>query len=540
MFRVSFISCLVSVVALVLAAALLNHGLVDSRWPAGPGLTLDESFNIDQGVYLVEALVQHGPLLFTPTVAKDVFGDPRYLPDHPPLGRLLLGASHQLTGWLIQGAETSTFNVPAARLGSCFAFGMTVLLISEFACRRYGTATGLCSAVMLIGLPHLIGHARLAALESATSLAWVAAMLPLLSWWTGSKPPSTLHSLISGGIWGLLLLTKMQGIFLPPIVFLWAVWQFRWQAVRPLACWALAGAFVFFAGWPWLWLDPVRNMMSYLGRTTHRPTLYCWYFGERYADKAVPWHYPLVMTLLSLPAWTAAGITLRCVKRQLDRTEQLLLLCILFPLTVFAVPGVPVYDGTRLFVFVLPLIALLAARGLALWFHPAVDDAVQPRRPSTPARVAAWAVITLSPLFWIMQPLAISQYGLLAGGNRGAAWMGMEACYWSDALNGDFWKQVPENSTVFVAPVSHQFQLSDIEALVPVVQQRNIRLVPFQYDPEKQKGLLLLIHRLADLRTSLRTVPAGGKVVAEAAKDHVIRVRLIDTSKATLPDPLQQ
>jgi len=543
MFRVSFISCAAFILAFLLAAMMINHGLMNSRLPAGPGLTLDESFNIDQGVYLVDALGQHGPLLFTPKVTKDVFGSRRYLPDHPPLGRMLLGMSHALTGWLIPGSEATSYNVPAARLGSCFAFAMTALLLTEFALRTYGTTSGVATAIMLIGMPHLIGHARLAALESATNLAWVAAILPILAWWTSSKPPSTIQSIISGGIWGLVLLTKVQGIFLPPMIFLWAAWQFRWKAIRPLTWWGLAGALIFFSGWPWLWLDPVHNLMSYLGRTTDRPTLYCWYFGHRYADKAVPWHFPYVMTLISLPAWTIVGLTLRGINRRFDSAEQFLLLCIFFPLTVFAIPGVPVYDGTRLFLMVLPSIALLSARGFAMWSETAsAPMAEQGRNVWSIAlwlRVTVWSVLAISPAFWILQPLAISQYGLLTGGNRGAAWMGLEASYWSDALNGDFWKQVPENSTVFVAPVSHQFQLSDLEALVPIVQQRNIRLVAYKYDSQKQKGLLLLIHRLADLRVSLRSVPPGGREIARVAPDGVIMARLIDTSNATFPDPLQ-
>ena len=111
----------------------------------------------------------------------------------------------------------------------------------------------------------------------------------------------------------------------------------------------------------------------------------------------------------------------------------------------------------------------------------------------------------------------------------------MESSYWSDGLNGSFWQQVPENSTVFVAPVSHQYQLQDIMSLVPIVQQRNIRLVAYEYDPNRQKGLLLLIHRLADLRPELRTVTPGTKVVAETSLDDVVLARLIDTSTGKSP-----
>ena len=72
-------------------------------------------------------------------------------------------------------------------------------------------------------------------------------------------------------------------------------------------------------------------------------------------------------------------------------------------------------------------------------------------------------------------------------------------------------------------------------SLVPIVQQRNIQLVPYEYNPDKQKGLLLLIHRLADLRPELCSVPPGATVVAEARFDHVVLARLIDTRQVESP-----
>lgn len=544
MFRYpAFLSGLAAVVAFVLAAAMINHGLVDSRLPVGPGLTLDESFNIDQGVYLVDAFEQHGPLLFTPAAAREVFGIPRYLPDHPPLGRVVLGIAHQLTSWLIPGSESTAYNVPAARLGSCFAFAMTVLLITEFARRCYGNSTAVCTAIILTGMPNVMGHARIASLETVTNLAWVAAMIPLLSWWTKPAPPSTRHAIISGVLWGLLLLTKVQAVFLPVIVFLWSIWQFRWKAIRPLVIFGVTGAVVFFAGWPWLWLDPVNHVLKYLGRTTDRQTLYCWYFGQRYADKAVPWHFPVVMTLFTLPAWAIIGLLLRVAKNRFDSIEQLLTLLVLFPLAVFAVPNVPVYDGTRLFLIIMPPLALLAARGFAITLLRQRSERFNPQHaspqvtsgPRRLGQVIIWGLLIVVPLPWIMQPPAISQYGPLAGGNRGAALLGMEASYWSDALHSDFWQQVPEGSTVYVAPVSHQFQLSDLETLVPVVQHRRIQLSAWNYETARPPGLLLLIHRLADLRPELADLPPDTNVIAEANQSGVIYAQLIDSFPDSKP-----
>jgi hypothetical protein len=537
------ISLACGLAAFLIAAARINHGLVDSWLPAGPGLTVDESFNIQQGVYLVDALAQHGPLLFTPSVAREVFAPPDYLPDHPPLGRLLLGLAHESTSWLIAGAEDSAFNVPAARLGSCFAFALTVLLLSEFARRRSGWIAAILSSSLLIGMPHALGHARLAALESATILAWFAALLPLLAWWTGTAPPKNRQAIVSGVLWGLLLLTKVQGVLLPPVVGLWAVWQYRRQSVRPLLLWTLAGVVVFFACWPWLWSHPWDHATQYLGRTVDRTTLYCWYFGERYADRDVPWHYPFVMTAASLPIAfliCAAGVPLRFLRRA---ESPLLMLSVFVPLLIFAIPGTPVYDGTRLFSVIFPALTLLVGPcpgETFLLIHSRSTTDTDSAATAEAQTLRPWlkSLLVLSLTAMALEPamhiVSLPQYGPLAGGQIGTATENLEVAYWSEALNGDFWSQLPEGSTIYVAPVSHQFQLSDFESLVPVVRQRRLKLEPFLYDSRRQRGLLLLLHRFADLRPSLRSDPDGAGDVA-AAMDSRGRIfaRVIDTTNAT-------
>lgn len=530
-------SVLLSAVAFFLAASSVNNGLVDSSLPTGPGLTLDESFNIQQGIYVFDAFCQHGPLLFSPQTGKEVFGSKEYFPDHPPLARSVLGASHQLLAWLIPGAELSALNMPAARLGSCFVFAITVLLLTEFTRRRYDLWTAVVAALFFILMPRVLGHARIAAQETGTTLAWLAAILPLAAWWTSDKPPTIGQCLISGLLWGILMLTKVQGILLPPLVFVWALWQFRAAAIRPLAIWGLVGAVVFFCGWPWLWIDPLENVREYFLKTAFRIPLHVWYFGERYVDKLVPWHYPFVMFVVTAPLYLLLGLILRLVKRQPDRTEQLLAATALWPLIVFALPGTPVYDSTRLFLIIMPAMALLAARGVVLCLQSATSD----NNGNNVAKKFNTRTLfgTLALLLTLLAvPRSVGAWGLcdynwLIGGPRGAAAVGLEADYWSSSLNGDFWKQVPENSTVMVAPVSHQFQLGDIAGLVPIVRHRNITLVPYEYNPQKQRGLTLLIHRLADLPPHLREVPDGATVVATAEHRGVTLARLIDTSNAT-------
>ena len=518
-----------AIVAFCVSAARINHGLIDSSLPSGPGLTLDEAINTGQGIYLFESFAEHGPFLFEPQTAREVFGAKGYMSDYPPLGRFLLGASHQLTSFLIDGNADAAFNIPAARLASCAAFALTCLLLSVCVSRRYGLVTGVLVSGILVFMPRVVGHSRIASLETITNLAWVAALLPLMSWWVSDRPPSVRQAAISGGLWGLLLLTKVQGILFPPMVVLWAFWQYRERSIFPLVIFGFSGLVVFFVGWPWLWLDPIENTREYFLRTTERPTLYVWYLGERFADKQVPWHYPFIMSAVTLPVSALGALLLRFAKRRLDSVDCLMVLAAVWPMLVFALPGTPVYDGTRLFLPVMPPLAVLAARGIVLCRDSRGQRALA-------VCVAASTVLAFPATF---SPFALSDYNLLCGGPSGANAIGLETSYWGDGVNGDFWNQVPENSTVYVAPVCHQFQLSDVEQMVPVFRQRGITLKPFLYDPKAQKGLILIIHRLADVRPSLRAPPPGARLIAETRYRGVVMAQLFDTTTAEweeLPD----
>ncbi|MCR9201727.1 MAG: glycosyltransferase family 39 protein [Planctomycetaceae bacterium] len=541
------ISVVLAAAAFFLAAARINPGLVDSDLPSGPGLTLDESFNIGQGVYLFESFLDHGPLLFTPSGAEDVFGAEGYLPDHPPLARFMLGAAHQLTAWVIPGAELGLFNVPAARLGSCVFLAMTVLVLVEFVRRRYGLATAVLSAVCFLLMPRVIGHARIAAQETTTTFFWLAAIVPLLTWWTKDRPPTLRQTLVSGVLFGLLMAAKIQAVFVPPVLLVFSLVRHRHRAIVPLAVWGVTGFVVFFVLWPWLWLDPVEHLLQYIVKTKERPTLYVWYLGRRYADQQVPFHYPFVMLLATTPLAVVLGFGWRLVQRKLDRVEVLSLATVVFPLCVFALPGTPVYDSARLFLVVTPLLAFLSARGLvSVWqtlpeevsgVAPSADNtAVAPlsrRRRSLAIVVYVIAIIVSVQRFSGGQPFCLEEYSLTVGGTRVAVEkLGLEASYWAEGLNADFWEQVPEDSTVYVTPVSHQFQLTDVQQLVPIVQQRNINLQPFLYDATRQRGLLLQLHRLADLPPGLRGVPKGAAVIAEAKYRGVVLARLVDTTDA--------
>src|SRR5580704_12669105 len=354
--------------------------------PQGPGLTIDESFNVQEGVRLVEELKVwalgwiSGDRIVT---LRQVFGDFDDLgpdwkngyhnPDHPPLARVWLGLWHNATITVAPPRNhpgPALFVTSAARVGSAAAFAITVFLCGWTASIWYGRTAGIVAALAVVLMPRVFGHAHLAALETGIGCTYLIAVLIVARTWTGDSGVSWLWAVLSGLALGAAMLTKIQGALIPVPVTIWALLQWRWRALRPLVIWGCVGLAVFFLFWPWLWSHPVDHFFKYLGRTTNRQTLYLWYLGTRYTDRNHPWHYCAVLFLTTVPiglqALGGVGVFAGRTRMRFARHEQLVLGAMLFQLCLFSVPRVAVYDGARLFLVAFPLWAIFIGRGGSL------------------------------------------------------------------------------------------------------------------------------------------------------------------------------
>lgn len=493
---------------LTLVAVLITLDPADSRpdLPQGPGITLDESFNVQMGVYLVESLKGYGLGILDPNSVEEVFGNPGYNPDHPPLGRLWLGVFHEISRAVAPvRSGDNPFVTIHARAGSAVAFALTVFLVGAFATRRWGSLAGVTSSVSLAVMPRLFGHAHLASLETFMGLTWTVAILGMIHIWnqrtrssadddssspetisSKSEPPGDKAAIFCGLLIALSLLTKMQAILLPPLVAGWAIWHWRLAAVRPLLVTGISTAVVFVVGWPWLWLDLPGHLTEYFGRTTGRISLKVWYLGQVFKDVDAPWHYSWVMTLVTVPVGILllAAVGLWGARRRIlnDPATSLIVGSIIAPLVLFSLPGVAVYDGARLFLIAFPGIALLAGSSVAL----ISEWRAKFQRPVLPVVVLILAAQTSGILK--TTPCYLSYYNAAVGGTRGAEKLGFEVTYWGDSFSRDFLKPLKKNagnSIVQVAPVLHQFQLKELERQVPFLTRRatpkgpQLKLVPF-------------------------------------------------------------
>lgn len=498
--------------------------------PQGPGLTVDEFFNVSQGVYLVEQAKALGWLNLIPGVSQEAFRVQHgYNPDHPPLGRWLIGIHHELARMFDPPFEPAGPWVTAcARTASATAFALTVLIVGLYATLSFGRAVGLLSAVSLVMMPRVFGHAHLASLETATNLTCTAAVLSVAYWWNRSVNPGWRTAILTGLLMGLALLTKIQAILIPIPVICWALWRWRLKAIVPLVIWAVTAFVVFFAGWPYLWFDSADHLLEYLGRTTQRSTIWVWYFGERFADKQVPWHYPLVMFGLTVPiALHGLGIieVFRTVSRRREPpfpADLLLIAYLIFPLVLFALPGVAVYDGERLFLTCFPIWAIFAGRGwVSLWNW--ANDRLKSRLGAT--AIAGVLMLEAALPLSLMAPFHLCYYNEIVSLLGGADRVGLEIDYWGVGITRTLLEQsvaaVPEGATIAVTPAMHQAQAEEYRRQSPILRLRDVTMIGFDSTIKGQK-YLLTYRRQADLPDLARKTKPDNTLAATVASGTIL------------------
>src|SRR5690606_13127443 len=125
------------------------------------------------------------------------------------------------------------------------------------------------------------------------------------------------------------------------------------------------------------------------------------------------------------------------------------------PLIAFALPGVTVYDGIRLFLIVCPIFTIWVGIGAGSawnWLEGRITSSL---------RTAIAAMVLSLPIanMILMHPCQLSSYGIQCGGLWGASRLGMELDYWGESLSPAFLRSVsskiPQGVTVGIAPVSH-------------------------------------------------------------------------------------
>jgi len=194
---------------------------------------------------------------------------------------------------------------------------------------------------------------------------------------------------------------------------------------------------------------------------------------------------------------------------------------ILFVLTFFALPGIAVYDGIRLFLVVCPLWGMLVGAGAQL-----MHDCVADRLPTSGRTLGLLAVIS-APVIPLIQlhPCELSYYNLLVGGLAGADRLGLERTYWQDSFTRSFWRdvvrQAPKGATLYLAPRLHLIQELDMMLQSPILAAHRVRITAYDDPLRDQIRYVIVFRRRADQWASLEPAPEGGKLLAEVSRSGV-------------------
>jgi len=542
---------------------------------SGPGVTCDEPYHVAQGKRLVAALGEQGLGFFLPENIRKNFpwheGGP---PVQGPLGHWILGTGHRLFD--PAPGEPGAISIAGARFAPAICFGLTVLLVGLWTEGIAGPLAGTVAAAAVALLPRMFAHAHLASLDTITSLFFVAALAAVAKAARGTSDARAWQFAAAGAVWGLAVLVRLHGLLLVPPVAAWLVWRFRKRAWLPLLLWFSAGAGVVFVLWPWLWLAPWEHFWQYVASGTDRQPLHLFYLGQVWADRDVPWHYPSVMFLLSMPlgllilgalgfwakrphkaatvgraphgappagrrprhedgATTGRGFMGRicpCETRVPHPGGELALAAgtLLWVLFVFSWPGVPVYDGVRLFLMVFPLWAIGVGVG-ARWLVELPPLAARCRRT---ARLVGLSVLVVGQGLGTLayHPCQLSYYNLLAGGLWGASRMGFEVSYWGDAVREPMLAEAAARSggrPILFGPSLASYQLAGVNLSSPALVKDRLELVGFERGrPERAQAcrVAVVYHRRADPEAAA-WVLREGRVVSEYSIQGVWLSRMV-------------
>jgi len=425
-------------------------------------LTDDDDFYAPAGIRAADWLVE---LVTSPTTALSRTGiDAAFAinHEHPPFAKLVFGVAHHLfhgvLGWFhaLDGARTGTV---------LFVVAMVWVMV-RWLWRPLGPTATVASVALLLTMPRFFLHSEVATLDVP-----VAAMVFVTAALFERAGDRVRAGVVVGVVFGLAAATKLNAPFAAlPCVAL--VLLERWRAFRvahaddatptatvrlppiPPALWAMAlvGPVVFLLVWPWLWPDPLPRLGGYLAFHLKHYPIYLFFDGEIWERPFAPGRASLVMAAASLPLVTVVAATIgaviagRAVVTLVGGSPpagdvaaprvRILALCLLqavVAVAVVAVSNVPRYGGEKLFMPFFPFAAILGGVGVAALVE-ALQRTARTTRPAVAvvviALVAAPGVRGIVDTFG---GFALSYYGEVVGGLRGAVARGYERTYYDMA-----------------------------------------------------------------------------------------------------------
>jgi hypothetical protein len=243
-------------------------------------------------------------------------------------------------------------------------------------------------------------------------------------------------------------------------------------------------------------------------------------------DRDVPWHYPWVIWMTTVPL----GLHLcglwgvrESMRAGPSRWQAILVLAsTFFPLIVFSIPGIAVYDGERLFSVSYPLWGVMIGCGAS-----GLITAARTRWPGRLVPLAAAVILAAQAYGTLgMAPCWLSYYNLACGGLHGAEWLGLPVTYWGDGVTrgllNEVAARVPVDAKVAVVPVLHPAQWHEILRQSPALRRRRVEFIPLGALGSERCEFLLFFPRWEYLSPEMRQGLDPERLVLEIRREGVL------------------
>ena len=309
----------------------------------------------------------------------------------------------------------------------------------------YGGVAALISVLALITYPLFFGESHFNVQKDIPEAVYLISAA--LSFYMAYVKRSVRWMVMVGLLSGAAIGTKLNIIFLIPAVGLWVLligWKNFWQHVAsagrkfPIALFSvpLIAFAVFYLSWPWLWQDPINNIVKSLGyyrsigivsQPSFPPQYYVLGFVNTYAAQWVLFTTPLVTLIL-----VAFGI-LRAVRsspKETNKVSLYVLILFLVPIARVSLTFTGIYGGVRQIMEYIPPMAILAGIGASWIVRSLVRYFVAwvkiPKRKQVRIALLFQGIVILSFLpislkMISMHPNESTYFNSLIGGLKGAA-----------------------------------------------------------------------------------------------------------------------
>lgn len=399
---------------------------------------------------------------------------------HPPIPKLLAAIGY----WLLTPILGSDF--AGMRSGTAILFGAMLAAIYWFGREQLTRSGALFAAFAIAFMPRLFTDAHFLTMDMPVTATVTIGTLLLLR--AVEQPNWKRIAAAIIGV-GMAFSSKANGFLIIPAAAIYVLVRDGFQfdgnylksqmepLLKQVCIVALVafGAMAFlFATWLWLWVDPINRFREYFTFHAKHFVVHTYYLGRLYPVTGeneniivpTPWHYPFVMTLVTVPTITlllsllGMGLTISRW-RQSPSLTKMSLISYFVQIAPFLLASTPKYNGIRLFEPAFPFLGIFAGYVfglLAKWLLQVLKERAKQLISEPRLVIGAVGLILLSPAAYAtltIHPFGLSYYNALVGGTKGAAnrW-GFEVTYWGVNLLSviPFMNKLPEGTKVLVYP----------------------------------------------------------------------------------------